>query len=244
MYQHFFRIDELRMSDTDEDSDVHSDPDTASDTDNENDPVTDEDLDKPEFNNWVRGSKSLEYLQQGLAPFVDREIAIKHNSLIIGLNATPHAYAICNCTYDNILPDHTGGQCISRRKNQKQCPCNRPGVHRRRTCPNGVCSKLYDLILLEHRYNEPLWANSTIPDWEANAWSVAKCYMTTKCHTSSAQSTDAAGLLSIITNATFFQQKVTCVIVPPNDVFSQVILLMETKGQYKTELYKIWKYSK
>ncbi|XP_053406755.1 antiviral innate immune response receptor RIG-I-like [Mercenaria mercenaria] len=203
------------MSDTDSSSDTESASDDTSSFEE------DDDLDSPDYKNWVRAAKSLEYLQQGLAPFVLKEVTDKINTFLQGLHA-PQGQINCTiCTDANLLPDHPGGQCIS--KDQKQCYCSKQ-KKKRRPCPNGVCSKLYHFIVQEHRLHEPLWKNTDISKWCSDIWYVAKCFMTTKCPANSAQSTDAAGLLSIIINASFFQQKLTCKIDPTNpvnDIFTQ-----------------------
>ncbi|XP_053406756.1 antiviral innate immune response receptor RIG-I-like isoform X2 [Mercenaria mercenaria] len=206
--------------DSDDTSETNSDNSTADGTEKD-------DLDKIEFKNWIRGVKGLEYLQQGLAPFVDREVAIKHSHFMQSLKSKPKAYAKCNCTYENLLPNHAGGPC--NRQNIRNCFCHKPS-NRRRKCPNGICGKICDFIVQEHRFTNPSLRNSDISEWSNNAWSVAKCFIPdSKYPTDSARSTDAAGLLNIIINANFIQQKLTCNIDPPNDIMSQA-------REYRNEL--------
>ncbi|XP_060586933.1 antiviral innate immune response receptor RIG-I-like [Ruditapes philippinarum] len=189
-----------------------------SDTENNSDTEDDEDLDNPDYKNWVRAAKGLEYLQQGLAPFVSTEITENVTTFFERLRLASGQVNCNQCNKANLFADHPGGICISRYKNK--CYCNIQ-INNRRLCPNGVCSKLYHFIVQEHRSNDPLWRNSDIAKWCSDVWFVAKCFMTCCSTGNSAQSTDAAGLLSIVVNAKFFQPRLTCRIDPGKDDFSK-----------------------
>jgi hypothetical protein len=205
------------MSDTDSNSDTEDLIETSGDDD-------DEDLDNPDYKNWVRAAKGLEYLQQGLAPFVSTEITENVTNFFKSLPLASGQVNCNQCTKANLLADHPVGKCNSKYMNK--CYCNIQ-KNKRRLCPNGICSKLYHFIVQEHRSNDPLWLNSDIARWCSDVWFVAKCFMTSSCGTAnSAQSTDAAGLLSIVVNAKFFQQKLTCKIDHGKDNFSKVLTSM------------------
>ncbi|XP_060587317.1 uncharacterized protein LOC132742839 [Ruditapes philippinarum] len=178
-----------------------------------------EELDSDMFANWVRGSKGLEYLQEGLQEFVgEKVLQCRDNTLQkIILTLSSRSPQQCNqCTSHNLSPDHlnTSKACSRRtchQKNPTNCFGSRPVG--RRKCPDGICSKFYDSILDEHAFEDPLWKNTDPSTWcsDPNGWSYAKCFQTTKGPGISAKDTDAAGLLSIIINNKAMQNFVTSI---------------------------------
>ncbi|XP_060601945.1 uncharacterized protein LOC132755155 [Ruditapes philippinarum] len=178
-----------------------------------------EELDSDLFTNWVRGSKGLEYLQEGLQEFVgEKVLQCRDNTLQkIILTLPSGSPQQCNqCTSHNLSPDHfnTTKACNRRtctQKNPTNCFGSRPVG--RRKCPDGICSKFYDSIIDEHVFKDPLWKNTDPSTWcsDPNGWSYAKCFQTTKGPGTSAKGTDAAGLLSIIINNTSMQNFVTSI---------------------------------
>jgi hypothetical protein len=178
-----------------------------------------EELDSDLFTNWVRGSKGLEYLQEGLQDFVgEKVLQCRDNTLqriILTLpSGSPHQ---CNqCTENNLSPDHLNStKACSRRTCYQNRPTNCFGSRPvgRRKCPGGICSKIYDAIIDEHVFKDPLWKNTDPSTWcsDPHGWSYAKCFQTTKGPGTSAQDTDAAGLLSIIINNKSIQNFVTSI---------------------------------
>ncbi|XP_053379417.1 uncharacterized protein LOC123527516 [Mercenaria mercenaria] len=167
-----------------------------------------EDLEKDLFKNWVRGAKGLEYLQEGLQDFVGDKVELCRNQSIQKItNGWPTGSARqCNqCTSQNLLPEHANKRntcsrstCIEQKPNN--CFGSKPKG--RGKCPNGICSKLYDEIVLDHSSGDPLWKNSDPSTWCSDplGWSFGKCFQTTISPGTSASSSDAAGLLSILIN--------------------------------------------
>ncbi|XP_060571439.1 uncharacterized protein LOC132729653, partial [Ruditapes philippinarum] len=178
-----------------------------------------EELDSDLFTNWVRGSKGLEYLQEGLQEFVgEKVLQCRDNTLqkIILTLPSGSPQQCKQCTSNNLSPDHfnTTKACNRRtctQKNPTNCFGSRPVG--RRKCPDGICSKFYDSIIDEHVFKDPLWKNTDPSMWcsDPNGWSYAKCFQTTKGPGTSAKGTDAAGLLSIIINNTSMQNFVTSI---------------------------------
>ncbi|XP_060561926.1 uncharacterized protein LOC132721623 [Ruditapes philippinarum] len=176
-----------------------------------------EELDKDLFKNWVRGSKGLEYLQEGLQEFVgEKVLQCRDNTLQKILSALPSGSPQqCNqCTENNLSPEHFNStkacnRRTCRQKTSNNCFGSRPVG--RRKCPDGICSKFYDAIIDEHAFEDPLWKNTDPSTWcsDPHGWSYAKCFQTTKDPGTSAQDTDAAGLLSIIINNKSIQNFVT-----------------------------------
>jgi hypothetical protein len=176
-----------------------------------------EELDSDLFANWVRGSKGLEYLQEGLQEFVgEKVLQCRYYTLQkIILTLPSGSPQQCNqCTENNLLPEHfnTTKACNRRTCHQKSsnnCFGSRPVG--RRKCPNGICSKFYDGIIDEHVFHDPLWKNTDPSMWcsDPNGWSYAKCFQVAKGPGTSAKDTDVAGLLSIIINNKTMQHFVT-----------------------------------
>ncbi|XP_053373689.1 uncharacterized protein LOC128546662 [Mercenaria mercenaria] len=163
------------------------------------------------YRNWVRGALGLFYLQKGLYPFTDSAVKAEHSKIVQKL------LPCTGCAIENILPAHAKGKvCIQ--KNKAKCNC-RKGTNR--SC--ATCSKIYDDIVLLHRFREPHWVTDC-STWYTDHWQFAKCFLTTtsKGSSNTAAETDASGLLSIIINGEFFQSNIQCNIDPPNDIFSQV----------------------
>ncbi|XP_060595657.1 uncharacterized protein LOC132749778 [Ruditapes philippinarum] len=167
-----------------------------------------EELDSDLFTNWVRGSKGLEYLQEGLQEFVgEKVLQCRDNTLQkIILTLPSGSPQQCNqCTSHNLSPDHFNTtKACSRRTCTQKSPTNCFGSRPvgRRKCPGSICSKFYDSIIHEHVFEDPLWKNTDPSTWcsDPGGWSYAKCFQTTKGPGTSAKDTDAAGLLSIIIN--------------------------------------------
>jgi hypothetical protein len=178
-----------------------------------------EELDSDLFANWVRGSKGLEYLQEGLQEFVgEKVLQCRDNTLKkIILTLPSGSPQQCNqCTENNLSPDHFNStKACSRRTCYQNRPTNCFGSRPvgRRKCPDGICSKFYDAIIDEHVFKDPLWKNTDPSTWcsDPQGWSYAKCFQTTKGPGTSAKDTDAAGLLSIIINNRSIQNFVTSI---------------------------------
>ncbi|XP_045196439.2 uncharacterized protein LOC123551515 [Mercenaria mercenaria] len=172
-------------------------------------------LENPLYTNWVRGALGLGYLKEGLCDFVDTKTKEQHQELIANVNRSQPSFSqftrVCDhCTLDNLLPDHAslGKKCIQMIKSK--CFCNsRQG---RRKCPNGICSRMYDLIVDGHFYRDPLWKNTNPELWCTDHWSIAKCFLTNPSQTTLAKDTDASGLLGIITNNLFLQKELATTI--------------------------------
>ncbi|XP_053379341.1 uncharacterized protein LOC123527943 [Mercenaria mercenaria] len=170
--------------------------------------MADEDFDKDLYKNWVRGAKGLEYLQEGLQNFVgDKVQQCRNQSLqnITDVLPTESAHQCNECTTENLLPEHTKKKKACNRstcleKSPNNCFGSKPNG--RRKCPNGICSQLYDKIILEHSSRDPLWKNTDPSTWCSDplGWSYGKCFQTTSGPGISASTTDAAGLLSILIN--------------------------------------------
>jgi hypothetical protein len=178
-----------------------------------------EELDKDLFTNWVRGSKGIEYLREGLEEFVGEKVLQCRDYTLrrIKLALPSGSPQQCNqCTSHNLSPDHcnTTKACSRRTCHQNRhtnCFGSRPVG--RRKCPDGICSKYYDEIIDQHVLKDPLWKNTDPSTWcsDPNGWSYAKCFQTTKDPGTSAKDTDAAGLLSIIINNKSIQNFVTSI---------------------------------
>ncbi|XP_060608034.1 uncharacterized protein LOC132760141 [Ruditapes philippinarum] len=178
-----------------------------------------EELDSDLFTNWVRGSKGLEYLQEGLQEFVGEKILQCRDNTLQNIKRTLPSTSPqqCNqCTPRNLYPEHnnTTNACsrnTCRQRNPANCFGSKP--RGRRKCPYGICSKLYDAIIDEHVFEDPLWKNTDPSTWcsDPQGWSYAKCFQTTKGPGTSAKDTDAAGLLSIIINNRSIQNFVTSI---------------------------------
>ncbi|XP_060590372.1 uncharacterized protein LOC132745456 [Ruditapes philippinarum] len=176
-----------------------------------------ENQDKDLFKNWVRGSKGLEYLKEGLQEFVgEKVLQCRDNTLQkIILTLPSGSSQQCNqCTENNLSPEHFNSTKACNRwtcsqKTSNNCFGSKPVG--RRKCPDGICSKFYDAIIDEHAFKDPLWKNTDPSTWctDPNGWSYAKCFQTTKGPGTSAKDTDAAGLLSIIINNKSIQNFVT-----------------------------------
>ncbi|XP_045169095.2 uncharacterized protein LOC123531869 [Mercenaria mercenaria] len=163
------------------------------------------------YRNWVRGALGLFYLQKGLYPFTDRVTKAEHANIV--QNLTP----CTNCAIEDILPAHASGN-VCLQTNKGRCNCRK---RKNRNC--ATCSKIYDDIVLQHRFRDPYWVTDC-STWYNDHWQFAKCFLTTtsKGSNTTAAETDASGLLSIIINGEFFQSEIQCNIDPPNDSFSKV----------------------
>jgi hypothetical protein len=176
-----------------------------------------EELDADLFKNWVQGAKGLEYLQEGLQEFVGDKVLQCRDKILqqIILTLPLGSSKQCNqCTSINLYPDHyntkkTCSRNTCNQQNPTNCFGSKPGG--RRKCPNGICSKFYDAVIVDHAFKDPLWKNTDPSTWcsDPYGWSYAKCFQTTTDPGTSAEVTDASGLLSIIINNKSIQNFVT-----------------------------------
>lgn len=184
-------------------------------------------LENPLYLNWIRGALGLEHLQRGLRGFVDKLVNEQHKELTTTLHSSLVSSSdeprVCRlCTLENLLPEHAGKNQICTQRTKSKCFCKT--LTGRRKCPNGICSQIYDLIVVSHAFREPFWQNTDPRSWLTDPWSIAQCYFTSLSYTSSAKDTDAAGLLSIIVNNLFVQKQLAATICPglSADPFSKV----------------------
>ncbi|XP_053395355.1 uncharacterized protein LOC123523947 [Mercenaria mercenaria] len=166
-------------------------------------------LENPRYRDWVRAALGLKYLKQGLEGFVTICIQDQHTTFISGKELGSSGVQCTQCTRDNLLPDHPRNNCIQRFRNR--CFCNNPTG--RRKCPNNVCSRFYDLIVLDHDERSPFWPNTDPSKWYCDIWELAKCFLGTHCQddVKSAAETDLTGLLTIIINNVPIRGKIDCI---------------------------------
>ncbi|XP_053379888.1 uncharacterized protein LOC123563855 [Mercenaria mercenaria] len=169
--------------------------------------MADEDLQKDLYKNWVRGAKGLEYLKEGLQAFVEDKVQHCRDQFLQKVThvlPTGSTHQCNQCTSQNLLPKHAKKNACNRNTCTEKIPKNCFGSkpNGRRKCPNGICSKLYDEIVLDHSSRDPLWKNTDPSTWCSDplGWSFGKCFQTTTGPGISASTTDAPGLLSILIN--------------------------------------------
>ncbi|XP_053381538.1 uncharacterized protein LOC123557479 [Mercenaria mercenaria] len=168
------------------------------------------DLEDPLYKNWVRSALSLKYLKHGIHSFVDRIAKQHHKDLLFGYRKDTGcaAKSCCECTSENLLPDHPRNGCIQ--KFRSKCFCNNTGG--RRKCPNHFCSRFYDLIVRAHDERNPIWANTDPARWFGDHWATSQCFLGTTGYSDkhTAVETDASGLLSIILNNIELRSHLDC----------------------------------
>ncbi|XP_060555731.1 uncharacterized protein LOC132716464 [Ruditapes philippinarum] len=148
------------------------------------------------YRNWMRGALALKYLKIGLEGFSDKAVTKQHNDLMKTLSNA------CNtCTEESLLP-HKQDQCPRQRKYQCLCTKSQKNLSRQ-MCPNGgFCGYVYNRIVCNHRFQDPLFANTDIKKWSSDPWSVATCFINTTGYKGkqSAKEIDCSGLLSMCIN--------------------------------------------
>ena len=179
---------------------------------------------------WTRCVLGLQYLKSGLEGVTERIIYEQHELFLKGL---PNIAGNCkSCSFDKLLPDH--------KRNAKKCPYKNKNClclksAGRTTCCNGFCSKLFDLIVKEHKYKDPNWKNTELTQWKTCPWEVAACYINTcGCKGKTGETMDSAALLSIIINNTAFENNLGGIIIEEckkvlsfiNDVYGLMIYLL------------------
>jgi hypothetical protein len=171
------------------------------------------------YRNWVRATLALKYLKIGLEAFSDSAVK-KHSYDIMATLGNK-----CNaCTEKSLLP-HTENQCPRQKK--RQCLCFKNQKQKpRQLCPNGgFCGKVYDRIVLDHRFQDPLLSNTDVQKWGSDPWSVATCFINTTGYKDkqSAKEVDCTGLLSLCINNIFIETMLGKVTIDgTSDAFAKV----------------------
>lgn len=171
------------------------------------------------YTDWVKAGLSLKYFKEGIDVFVDTRLQLQQENLLNVLKRELNCSSVhCDeCSLQNLLP-HKPRSCDRGRL----CLCYTH--HTRRPCPNKICGRLYDLIILQHRYQSPSWQNTDVSKWCTHHWEIGKCFLDKKGYKerSSAADTDCKGILNIIINNLFIHNFIDVPIDPPNDPFSKV----------------------
>ncbi|XP_060564704.1 uncharacterized protein LOC132723913 [Ruditapes philippinarum] len=158
-------------------------------------------------NNWIRGVLALKPLQLGLELPAEKAVNSHHKHILKALPKTVSKQVCLECNSENLLPLHSKKQC-PRTQNKHRCICS-SHPHSRRVCPsNELCSEIYDLIVRDHRFEDPALTNTSMDKWKTDSWSIAACYIsnTAFIHTSeykrkqSAKDLDCAELLCLFVN--------------------------------------------
>ncbi|XP_060601960.1 uncharacterized protein LOC132755172 [Ruditapes philippinarum] len=148
------------------------------------------------YRNWIRGALALKYLKIGLEGFSDKAVTKQHEDLMKTLGN-----ACKTCTAESLLP-HKQDQCPRQRK--YQCLCAKSQKNKsRQMCPNGgFCGNVYNRIVCNHRFQDPLFTNTDVQKWSSDPWSVATCFINTTGYKGkqSAKEVDCSGLLSMCIN--------------------------------------------
>jgi hypothetical protein len=171
------------------------------------------------YRNWIRGALALKYLKIGLEGFSDKAVTKQHNDLMKTLGNA------CNtCTMESLLP-HKQDQCPRQRK--YQCLCAKSQKNKsRQMCPKGgFCGNVYNRIVCNHRFQDPLFTNTDVQKWSSDPWSVATCFINTTGYKGkqSAKEVDCSGLLSMCINNIDIEIMLGAVIIDGKvDAFSQV----------------------
>ncbi|XP_060572703.1 uncharacterized protein LOC132730737 isoform X3 [Ruditapes philippinarum] len=170
------------------------------------------------YRNWVRGALALKYLKVGLEAFSDKAVKSQHDDIVSAFKGA------CNsCTEKSLIP-HKQDQCPRQKKHLCLCSINTKNKKHKSTkmCPNGgYCGKFYDRIVCDHRFHDPLLANTDIQKWSSDPWSVATCFINTSGYKDkqSAKDVDCSGLLSLCINNIYIDMLLGEVIIDP---FAQV----------------------
>ncbi|XP_060599062.1 uncharacterized protein LOC132752715 [Ruditapes philippinarum] len=169
------------------------------------------------FQNWVRSVLALKYLKVGLEEFSDKVVQEHHDDILSSLQGT------CNtCTEESLLP-HKHDQCPH--QNKQKCLCSKNQKQKSgKMCPNGFCGKCHDRIVCDHRFRDPLLANTDVRKWSSDPWSVATCFINTTGYKDkqSAKDVDCSGLLSLFINNVFIEMMLgEDIINGKSDAFSQ-----------------------
>jgi hypothetical protein len=132
----------------------------------------------------------------------------------------------CNsCTKESLIP-HKQDACPNQKKHSCLCTKNQKSKLTK-MCPNGgFCGKFYDRIVCDHRFRDPLIANTDVQKWNIEPWSVATCFVNTTGYKDkqSAKEVDCLGLLSLFINNIYIVKKLGEINIDgKNDAFAQVI---------------------
>jgi hypothetical protein len=75
---------------------------------------------------------------------------------------------------------------------------------------NGVCDKIRDRIITDHRHSNPSWKNTRAELWNTSYWEYAKCFMPLEGYSeqNTFSETDLNGIISILLNQNDFVNEV------------------------------------
>ena len=143
-------------------------------------------LNDPEYINWLKASRALQFTVDGLRRFCQDQMKNFHQTLLLNIK-TGETPCTVPCSHACRVPT----------KNPIRI-----------SWPDNVCLKWLDGIFQERSWvGTPLtWKNSDISQWPKEPWQLAKVYMDPgrEDSSNSAADTDPSGILNLIVNCKRF----------------------------------------
>lgn len=162
------------------------------------------------YHAYVKGGLALRYLQDGVRDFVKDVSEKQHEQIKMAVGLTPEN--TCNNCQIKTLKPHSPIE--GSKPGKYNCPKTRPKcncVRKENTlseCPKNICNVFVEAIIESEVNGEPNWKNTNIlSQWPNNSWEIQKCFIKSPGYdkTTSADETDAAGLLILMAHNKFFQ---------------------------------------
>ncbi|XP_053378818.1 uncharacterized protein LOC128548329 [Mercenaria mercenaria] len=174
-------------------------------------------LSKQKFDNCLKLGLALQITKDGLEDYVNEGTAQFHDHIVQKLQTN----SPCNeCRTENVLECPTSGVC-----NRKHCSFHNSVGKQPRKCPNSTCTKVRDHIQESHRFGHPSWQNTDATQWVSDSFQIAKCFVSPEecCYSGikSIKELGFDGILSIIINNNYFQNKVTANLSEEINAFSK-----------------------
>jgi hypothetical protein len=148
-------------------------------------------------------TQTLLILKDGIKGFVERNLKKQHHELLKEVSKTANdrgIFSCSECTKENLLTTHSKDSCPSK----KECLCKKKSKDLR-PCPNGICDKVYERIIMLHATYSPNIKNTNITRWCEDYMELAKCFM--RHNPESTAKTDLMDFLHIMANNTPIRKK-------------------------------------
>ncbi|KAH3823145.1 hypothetical protein DPMN_124944 [Dreissena polymorpha] len=152
-----------------------------------------------ERTNWLKALLGLNITKVGLHNFVDIEIKMLQQSFV-----QPQLNSLCSsCVTANLLKCPTRGVC---KPLNGICTMHDTPAKQTRGCPTKFCEKFRDEIVINHKFSNPSWKNTSAEEWTKNHWQIAKCFLPREgyANVNSIQNTDFNGVINVIINCKRF----------------------------------------
>jgi hypothetical protein len=178
--------------------------------------------------NFLKSVSALRLVGEGIEPLVEEGSRQYTEDIINQARQEAGLYGrdICgHCTTHNAVPCSSGnGLCHYGKDGNCRFHDNSDPLKASRICPKGICNRIVRIIKSRYRGHKPNFKNTDARKWFQNPFEIMKCFISTDGYQDkeTVETTDCAGLLSVIIYCKSFQSRVAADLRDQDNIFVKV----------------------